>query len=349
MEKYSQKYISQLHDAVKGMKYLHILDGKRVCITGASGMIGTALIHLLMTYNEIHNCHIMVQAVGRNEARIQETFAEYLQCADFSYEIADINVELPNLQGMDFIIHAASNTHPIAYATDPVGTIQTNVWGLKNLLDKGIKHHIARAVFLSSVEIYGENRGDIERFREDDCGYLDCNTLRAGYPEGKRLGEALCQAYRQQYEMEIVIPRLSRVYGPTMLMTDSKAISQFMKKAATGEDIILKSQGSQLYSYCYSVDAAEAILFLMCNGRDGEAYNVSDRDAEITLKDLAQRMADIVHSKVIYELPEETEQRGYSKATKALLDTGKIEAMGWKPRVNLQQGLEITIEALQRF
>lgn len=347
MKKYSHKYISQLHDAVKGMKYLHILDGKCVCITGASGMIGTALIHLLMTYNELNHIHIRVLALGRNQEKMEENFAEYIPSSDFSYCLADINAVLPDMGEVDYMVHAASNTHPIAYATDPIGTIQTNVWGLKNLLDKGIKHHIARAVFLSSVEIYGENRGDIERFREDYCGYLDCNTLRAGYPEGKRLGEALCQAYRQQYGMEIVIPRLSRVYGPTMLITDSKAISQFMKKAAAGEDIILKSQGSQLYSYCYSVDAAEAILFLMCNGKDGEAYNVSDRGAEITLKDLAQRMADIAHTKVIFELPEETEQRGYSKATKALLDTGKIEAMGWKPRVNLQQGLEITIEALQ--
>lgn len=80
------------------------------------------------------------------------------------------------------------------------------------------------------MEIYGENRGDTDRFREDYLGYLDCNTLRAGYPESKRAGEALCNAYYQAHHLDFAIPRLSRVYGPTMLSSDSKAIARFIKK-----------------------------------------------------------------------------------------------------------------------
>ena len=92
-----------------------------------------------------------------------------------------------------------------------------------------------RTVFIDNfLEIYGENRGDVETFPESYLGYIDCNTLRAGYPESKRLGETLCNAYAQTFGLDFVIPRLSRVYGPTMLPTDSKAISQFIKKAAAG-------------------------------------------------------------------------------------------------------------------
>ena len=97
----------------------------------------------------------------------------------------------------------------------------TNLLGAKNLLEFAAAQQDSRFLLLSSVEIYGENRGDTQRFDERYCGYLDCNTLRAGYPESKRCGEALCQAYRAQKGMEIVIPRFTRSYGPSMLATDT--------------------------------------------------------------------------------------------------------------------------------
>ena len=143
---------------------------------------------------------------------------------------------------IDYVIHAASNTHPVAYASDPIGTITANVFGTQYLLDYAKEADCKRFVFLSSVEIYGENRGDTDKFTEDYLGYIDCNTMRAGYPESKRTGEALCQAYRKQMEMDVVIPRLSRVYGPTMLMSDTKALSQFILKSVKQEDIVLKSE-----------------------------------------------------------------------------------------------------------
>ena len=75
----------------------------------------------------------------------------------------------------------------------------------------------------------------MEKFSEDYLGYLKCNTLRAGYPESKHLGETLCNEYGQTYGLHFNLPRLSRVYGPTMLLSDSKAISRFIKKAAARE------------------------------------------------------------------------------------------------------------------
>lgn len=123
------------------------------------------------------------------------------------------------------MIHTASNTHPLQYSGDPIGTITSNVIGTKNLLDYAASHQTERFCFLSSVEVYGENRGDADRFDENYLGYIDCNTLRAGYPESKRVGEALCNAYAQAHQIDFVIPRLSRVYGSTMLMADSKAIA----------------------------------------------------------------------------------------------------------------------------
>lgn len=134
----------------------------------------------------------------------------------------------------DVVIHLASTTHPRAYASEPVSTITSNVTGLQNLLEYslvgGNDHRDGRFVFASSVEIYGKNRGDAERFDEQYCGYIDPNTLRAGYPEAKRLGEALCQAYSEQHGIDFVIPRIARTYGPTLHKDDSKALSQFITK-----------------------------------------------------------------------------------------------------------------------
>lgn len=207
-------------------------------------------------------------------------------------------------------------------------------------MDYAVEHGVKRFVFLSSVEIYGENRGDMDVFGEEYLGYIDCNTLRSGYPEGKRLGESMCNAYAKQQGIDFVIPRLSRTYGPGLLETDSKAISQFIHKASAREDIVLKSRGDQLFSYTYAEDAAAAVLFVMLKGESGEAYNVSDAGSVLTLAELAGILVDIAETKVIFELPDELEKAGYSTATKAVLDASKLEALGWSARVHMREGLE---------
>ena len=191
--------------------------------------------------------------------------------------------------------------------------------------------------------IYGENRGDTDKFSEGYLGYLDCNTLRAGYPESKRLGETLCNAYCHTHGLAFTIPRLSRVYGPTMLSSDSKAISQFIRKAADGEDIILKSEGTQKYSYTFVTDTISAVLYTMLLGQTGKAYNVADEDSDIMLKDLAGCLARIAGTEVVFRIPDEKEKLGYSTATRAMLDASMLRELGWVPRVHISEGLECTV------
>lgn len=325
------------------------LQNKRMLITGASGMIGSTLIRALMEYSREENGNIQVVGISRNVDTAKEQLKDIFGMSEFAYVSADINCSLKDMGYFDYIIHCASNTHPRQYSGDPIGTIMTNVLGTKNLLDYAVEHGVGRFVFLSSVEVYGENRGDVEVFSEDYLGYIDCNTLRSGYPEGKRLGESMCNAYAKQYGIDFVIPRLSRTYGPALLGTDSKAISQFIHKAALGEDIVLKSKGNQLFSYTYSEDAVAAVLMIMLMSEAGEAYNVSDAASAITLADLAGILADIAGTKVMFELPDEVEKAGYSTATKAVLDASKLEKLGWKAKVHMREGLERTIENIKEI
>lgn len=316
------------------------ISNKVIMISGATGMIGTCLINLLMLYNNLHHKNISIIALSRDEQHAKSRFQSYWNHPNFRYVSCDVNQGISDFGSVDYIIHAASNSHPVLYAADPIGTILTNVIGTRNLLDYAVKHKVKRFCFISSVEIYGENRGDIEKFDENYLGYLNCDTLRAGYPESKRLGETLCNAYYHQYGLEFVIPRLSRVYGPTMLATDSKATAQFIKKAVGGEDIVLKSDGAQLYSYTFVTDAVMGILYVLLLGKSGEAYNIADEDSDITLKQLADMIAQIAGKKVVFELPDEEERKGYSTETKALLDATKLCRLGWTSRVHWQSGLK---------
>lgn len=200
-----------------------------ILISGVSGMIGAVLTDILLYSNRIYSTQYNVTGIGRGKSHAEEMFSEYKDDDSFRFVQHDINNALTEAGAVDYIIHAASNTHPVDYSTDPIGTITANVIGTNNLLEYAVSHGCRRFVFLSSVEIYGENKGDIERFDETYNGYINCNTLRAGYPESKRTGEALCQAYGKKYNLDFVIPRLCRVYGPTMSLRDSKAIAQFIK------------------------------------------------------------------------------------------------------------------------
>ncbi|WP_298463151.1 NAD(P)-dependent oxidoreductase [uncultured Mitsuokella sp.] len=319
-----------------------------ILISGATGLIGSFLIDVLMWRNTYRKANCKVFALGRSEEKAKRRFAYYKDSSLFHFLSHDINepLHLQNNERIEYVLHLASNTHPVAYATDPIGTITTNIIGLKNMLDFGVYHHTKRFAFASSNEIYGENRGDQELFDEHYCGYIDCNTLRAGYPESKRCGEALCQAYMKQKGLDVVIPRLTRSYGPTMLESDTKAISQFIKKAIASEDIVLKSAGNQYYSYTYVADAVSGLLTVLLLGKSGEAYNIADQHSDITLKDLAATLAKIAGTKVIFEIPDATEKAGYSKATKARLDGKKMHRLGWMPFYNIKTGIQVTIQVL---
>lgn len=324
------------------------LRGKNILLTGATGLIGTFLIDTLMKRNELFHNDINIYAMARNKERLENRFGHYGKNHNLRVEVKDISNEFCLENGQyDYIIHAASNTHPREYVGDPVGTITTNVFGAYHLLEYAVRNKNCRIVLLSSVEIYGENRGDVTYFDEEYCGYINCNTLRAGYPESKRLSEALLQAYIEQYQVDGVLLRLSRTYGPTVAPDDSKAISQFIQKAVSGEDIVLKSAGNQTYSYNYVADTAGAILRCMTDGVCGEAYNVADAASDISLKNIAQFLAEAAGTKVVYELPEEEEKHGYSTAVTALMNPKKIKKLKWKARYTIQEGLLRTVSILK--
>lgn len=350
MELYTNNYYSEdINNVCKSGLPWDKLRGKSIMLSGATGLIGSFFVDVISEKNITDGLNCTVYALVRNEEKAKARFSKFADDTHLVFIPYDVKYPLvtDTPEKIDYILHLASNTHPMLYATDPIGTITTNIIGLQNLLEFAAAHRCERFIFASSNEVYGENRGDAELFDEDYCGYINCNTLRAGYPESKRCGEALCQAYKSQKGLDVCVARLTRSYGPTMIMSDTKAVSQFIKKGVAGEDIVLKSEGTQYYSYTYTADAASGLLWILLAGESGEAYNIADISGDITLKDLASIIAEMNGKKVVFELPDAVEAAGYSRATKARLDGSKIRALGWKPMYNIKTGIERTVKILR--
>lgn len=348
----NRRYLEMQEKLIGVFPYWERLEGKILYLSGASGMLGSLLIDAVMLHNEAlsHEKQCRILAAGRDRRAAEERFSPWLEKPGFIFleqDISQLLAELPIVP--DFWIHAASTTHPVAYATEPINTILANVLGTQNLLERASRTPNSRFLLLSSVEIYGENRGDTDLFQESYCGYLNCNTLRAGYPEAKRVSEALCQAYIAEKGVDAVIIRLPRCYGPTMRVTDSKAVAQFIKKAVRSEDIVLKSKGNQLYSHAHAFDAVLGILWVLLAGETGQAYNLAEERSDIKLKDLAKTAADHAGTRLVFDLPDETERQGYSTASKALLDAEKLRVLGWRAYYDIDTGIRETIDILREL
>ena len=128
-----------------------------------------------------------------------------------------------------------------------------------------------------------------------------------------------------------------------MLETDSKASSQFVKKALVHEDIVLKSKGDQFFSYTYVADAVSALLYILLHGENGQAYNISSDYCNVKLADFAKQCANIAGTKITFDLPTESEKNGYSIATKAILDNTKLKSIGWDSMYKFEEAIKNTI------
>lgn len=337
-------YQLQLKEATNAVLPWDKLDGCNILVTGATGLIGGCVVDLLMA-REPHR--FSVYAAGRNKDRAEKRFAAYLDNPNFHFLSFDVIEPLSIDIDFHYIIDAASGASPSLYATDPVGVMKANIYGVDNLLSYGKAHNLQKFVYVSSGEVYGE--GDGRAFAEDYSGYVNPLLARSCYPSSKRAAETLAVCYAQQYGINVSIARPSHVYGPYFSPSDNRVYAQFIRNVLAKEDIVMKSEGSQYRSWCYVIDCATAILYLLLKGENGAAYNIADAQSNITIRSLAEMIADIGQQKVVIKLPEDAEKAGYSVVTKAVFDTTLLESLGWKVLGSMRDKLEATIIEQQRI
>ena len=322
-------------------------SGKTIMITGAAGLIGNAIIDMLMAKGDIK-----VVAVDRNADAMTVRFGDFND--NFIPVIGDVN-DMSLCESAvadnkpDYIIHAASNTSPLDYANKPVDTICTNIIATYNILECCRKYGVKRFMFCSSVEAYGMGSEDTEEFDELYSGYVDCNTVRAGYPSGKRASEAMCNAYMSEYGIDFVNMRIGRIYGATVIPEDTKAPTQFIGNAVRGEDIVLKSPGTQVFSFGYVGDCASGMLKALAHGEKGSVYNVADCEGGIMLRDFAAAAAKANGKEVVFDLSTDLAKAGYSKVTRAVLNVEKLQKLGWKSLHDHKDGTKRTVDYLKEM
>lgn len=337
-------------------KELSLLEGRTILITGATGMVGRYLALTLLEYsrqqtNESKKIRVVINSVTGN-AKIDQVFGSQ------GFEIAAENrickpaqeIGLSDYGAVDYIVHAASYASPKFFSTDPVGIIDANFLGSHALLELS---RVTRAKFclISTMEIYGEvtskpyNSDQPVYVSEEDYGAVDTLAPRSAYPESKRLSETLAIAYHDQHQVDVAIARLTHTYGPGMSLSDGRIQADFMRKALSGEKLVLNSTGSSRRTYTYIADATDAILLTMLNAdSESPAYNIADNNSEISIKELAENIL-LAANRSTSELEiNVTDPHGtWNKATgRVIVETDKIRALGWHPVIGIKEGLNRT-------
>lgn len=337
-----EKYINDLEIATNSTVEIDKLRNKTILVTGATGTIGSFLVDMLIHFNR-RNANIRIIAAGRDEAKIYKSFPTDRNLVAVKYDLfnkIDFDVDV------DYIIHAAGNAHPVAFNSDPVGTIVGNVNSTYNLLEYGRQHGCRRFCYVSSGEIYGLGDVSIEAYEESYAGYLDTCMPRTCYPISKRTAENLCASYYKQYGLETVIVRPCHTYGPRFTESDSRANVQFFRNVLQGKDITMTSPGTQLRSYCYIADCASAIFTCLINGAPGQAYNSANPLSRVTIAEMARTIAKCSERRVVFSTPDAEAMSHRSPIEKQVLSSDKLESLGWKGKYSIEMGVQNTLTIL---
>ncbi len=352
--KYTSEYLEDVNKVLKNVPSPEEMRGKSVLITGATGLICSAVADLLLSLNKEQGYGMTLYFAGRDEKRVAERYEERaVQSSkgvggDYTFVQYDATEgKIPPLH-VDYIIHGASNADPKRIMAEPVETMLANIHGITGLMSSVDKSSLGRLLYISSSEVYGVNE-TFEPYSEDQLGYVDILNPRSCYPSSKRAAETLCVAYAEEYGIDTVMVRPGHIYGPTVKPSDSRVSADFSFKAARGEEIIMKSKGEQLRSYTHVLDCASAILAVLIKGENKEAYNISAPIAIVTIKEMAEAFAAAGGVKITFDVPTESEARSYNKMPCSALRSDKLEALGWKAEFDMKTGAERTVTELKQM
>ncbi|MCS7033938.1 MAG: NAD-dependent epimerase/dehydratase family protein [Phycisphaerae bacterium] len=329
------------------------LAGRSLLITGGAGFLGYYLVQTITHFNRSADESRKIRlTVFDNFARgVPDWLTSLAETKQLKLVRHDMRLPLPQPMGhFDWIIHAASIASPTYYRNDPIGTMDANVNGLRNLLDYALQRSrdgapIEGFLFFSSSEIYGDPDPANIPTREDYRGLVSCTGPRACYDEAKRFGETLCVNFARQHGIPVKIARPFNNYGPGLKITDGRLIPDFARDILAGRDIRMLSDGSPTRTFCYAADAIQGYYKILVRGRPGEAYNIGTESPEISVAALAEKMIAIARQLFGYQ---GTLSRAQSRDKDYLIDNPNrrcpvIEKarreLHYQPLVDLDEGL----------
>jgi UDP-glucuronate decarboxylase len=302
----------------------------RVLITGASGFLGSHLCERLLSEgHEVLGVDNFFTGSKSNVAHLMK---------DKNFELMRHDVTFPLVVEVDAIYNLASPASPIHYQRDPVQTIKTNVLGAVNML--GLAKRLKVPIFQASTsEVYGDPQ--VHPQTEEYWGNVNPIGPRACYDEGKRAAETLFFDYNRQNNVPIRVARIFNTYGPRLAAGDGRVVSNFIVQALRGEDITIFGDGAQTRSFCYVSDLIEGFVRMMASSENLVGPINLGNPREFTILELAKLVIEKTNSKsklVFHDLPQDDPRQRQPDISRAK------DQLGWEPKVELDEGLSLTID-----
>ncbi len=307
---------------------------KTFLVTGGGGFIGSHLCEMLLAKG------FDVICVDNFFTGSKENIRHLI--SNPAFELIRHDITWPLYLEVDAIFNLACPASPVHYQHDPIQTTKTSVLGAINMLGmaKRLKIPILQA---STSEVYGDPKEHPQK--EEYWGNVNPIGIRSCYDEGKRCAETLFFDYHRQLKAASKVVRIFNTYGPRMHPNDGRVVSNFIVQALSGQDITIYGDGSQTRSFCYVSDLIEG-LFKMINTPDDFPGPVNlGNPQEFTVLELAEKVIEKTgaKSKIVHRpLPQDDPVKRKPDISKA------IKHLDWKPLVNLDDGLDMTIDYFRK-
>lgn len=319
------------------------LHDARILVTGATGLIGGALVSHLDEINRVYDANIQIYALVRN---IEKAKRRFHPSASLNFVCGDLKCSVDLPEGVDYIVHAASQTSSLGFVNSPVETSELALNGTQQLLAYAHENSVKGFVYLSSMEVYGfPEKG--HKVNEIDIGRFDVLSDRSCYPLSKIMCENLCHSYYSEYAVPVVILRLTQTFGEGVDYEDKRVFAEFARCAIEKRDIVLKTAGETERSYLYTGDAVEAIGYALKYGEAGKIYNAANEETYCSIAQMAEQVAQ-KHGIQVKIRPQDASASGYADTLYMDLDTSAMRELGWVPKKNLSQMYDVLIQDMRQ-
>jgi len=318
---------------------LRALDGKRVLVTGGAGFLMSYLVDVLAAAPSGQLVVVDDFTTARRDRLAH--LASHPRVDLREHDVTTLELDEP----FDVVVHGASIASPVAYRAMPLRTLEVNALGTWALL-RAVQSRVQLGpldafVLLSTSEVYGDPEPAHVPTPETYPGRVSSTGPRACYDESKRFAETLALTYFRLYATPVRIIRPFNVYGPGMRPDDGRVVPSLVDAARRGEDLVLHSDGRPRRSFCYVTDFVVSLLRVIARGVDGEAYNVGDDRAEISVRELAERIRVVTGAagRVVVR-PSEDPDYLTDNPQRRCPALAKLRALGGSmPCVSLEEGL----------
>ena len=328
--------IDEILNGIRWEKFV----SKNVLVTGATGAMARYVVHVLMEINRRIDDKGKVIVLCRNENKAKKCFIDYLEDSSFQIMVGAVEEPIKLCDRIDFIFHAAGMSASKYFKSNPVEILSANTVGTYNVLELAKEKKVEGVLFFSSCAVIG-------KLTDDYYKYTGVNPAesRNCYIVGKRVGENLCAAYYDEYNVPAKIVRIGYSFGPYVDLDDGHLFSDFLKSIINRETLVIKGTGKNYLGLCYVTDAVRAFFKIIVDGDSKTPYVMRNQEEVYTIESIAHILTTEVffnrHLSYACETINGEEQEFTPIMPKLLMD------LGWKPEVSLAEGFRRAVAIIE--